>query len=69
VTSWGDLIRYINRAQAGGDRVALATGVALQRRIESEASKAKDRLRLTHPDLDAALVQNKGLVPIRQRRR
>lgn len=69
VESYADLVRYMNRAEQAGDVRALSIGTAIKGRVDKQATRLKKRLRLQNPDLDSALVQNKGLVPIRSQRR
>jgi len=69
VESYADLVRYMNRAEQAGDVRALSIGTTIKSRVDKQATQLKKRLRLQNPDLDAALVQNKGLVPIRSQRR
>ena len=69
IDSYIGIERAIARATSDGNAGLAARLKLLKSRIDQRVSSQRERKRLLSPELDAALVQNKGLTPIRQRRR
>lgn len=65
LSTYGDLVRMLNVAERNGD-IRMARGLAtIRNRIDAVVQRQRKALRVRNPELDAALVQSRGLTPVR----